>query len=464
MAIAATQIASLNSTSNASSYTSSTASPSANARLYAIVQSHESGSVEPMVSSAAVTGWGLTWSQVVANYYDSSSVTHKLTIFSAATTTAPGSGSFSTGTMPNGTATGCQMSIIEVTGHNVTTPHSLTNIKTGTATGTAASVTMDALEVSTHTYLAAFGTDGTATWTKADAGATDIAGAGGVVISNPDSRFAAIWGPVGDSSPTGTWGTSRPWGGVAIELRIESGDISISIPAEVAAVAAVDTPTVTIESSPTITPDTVAGVTAIATPSITADADVALSTVAAVAAIDTPAVTTELTITLTTVEAEAAVDTPVVTDETPENANVFLEAVEAVAAIPLPPNTADANVICWTVDDAVYLVDGSQAVDGYFHLAALVAVPTPALTVGILVELTTVAAVVAVPTPTVTADDTANASPVPDTVEVVADIPRPHIRITPDHPVHPPKIVFKWKERDLKVGRITRGQNPRQPV
>jgi hypothetical protein len=460
MAIAATQIASLNSTSNASSYTSSTASPSANARLYAIVQSHESGSVEPMVSSAAVTGWGLTWSQVVANYYDSSSVTHKLTIFSAATTTAPGSGSFSTGTMPNGTATGCQMSIIEVTGHNVTTPHSLTNIKTGTATGTAASVTMDALEVSTHTYLAAFGTDGTATWTKADAGATDIAGAGGVVISNPDSRFAAIWGPVGDSSPTGTWGTSRPWGGVAIELRIESGDISISIPAEVAAVAAVDTPTVTIESSPTITPDTVAGVAAIDTPSVTATADVALSTVAAVAAIDTPSVTTELTITLTTVEAEATVDTPVVTDESPENATVLLETVEAVAAIPLTPNTADANVgplIGW---------GGPWGGDPWgsgLYVTATVDIPTPELTTGILVDLTTVAAVAAVHTPTIDAGD-GNANPALTTVEAVVEIREPHIRITPDHPVHPPKIMFKWKERDLKVGRITRGQNPRQPV
>jgi hypothetical protein len=460
MAIAATQIASLNSTGNATSYTSSAASPSANARLYAIVHSHDASSIEPMVSSAAVSGWGLTWSQVVANYYDSASTTHKLTIFSAATVAAPGSGSFSTGTMPNGTATGCQMSIIQVTGHNVTTPHSLTNIKTGASTGTAASVTMDALEAATHTYLAAFGTDGTATWTKADAGATDIAGAGGVVIANPDSRFAVIWGPVGDSSPTGTWGTSRLWGGVAIELRIESGDIEVDIPAEVAAVVAVPTPAVTIESSPTITPSTVAGVTAIATPAVTATALTTPTTVAAVAAVPTPAVTTALTVTLTTVEAEAAVDTPIVTDETPENATVLLETVQATTDIPLTPNTADANVgplIGWGGPW------GGTPWGAGLYVITEVDIPTPAISTGILVSLTTVAATAAVNTPTIDAGD-GNANPALTTVEAVVAIREPHIRITPDHPVHPPKIMFKWLELDRKVGRTTRGRNPRQPV
>jgi hypothetical protein len=458
MAIAATQIATLNSTGNSSSYTSSTASPAANARLYAIVHSHEAASVEPMVSSAAVTGWGLTWSQVVANYYDSAGVSHKLTVFSAATTTAPGSGSFSTGTMPNGAATGCQMSIIQVTGHNVTTPHSLTNIETNTATGTAASVTMDAFEAGTHTYLAAFGTDGSATsWTKGDAGATDLFND---TIGSPNSRMVAIWGPVGDNSPTGTWGASSLWGGVAIELRIESGDIEVDIPAEVAAVVAIPTPAVTTESSPDITPTTVEGVTAIATPSVSGTALADLTTVAAVAAVPTPAVTTALTVTLTTVEAEAAVDEPVVTDESAENATVFLEVVQAVAAIPLTPNTADANVgplIGW---------GGPWGGDPWgsgLYVTATVDIPTPELTTGILVDLTTVTAVAAVHTPTIDAGD-GNANPALTTVEAVVEIREPHIRITPDHPVHPPKIMFKWKERDLKVGRITRGQNPRQPV
>jgi hypothetical protein len=223
MAISATEVVGLDSTSNTSSYTTGSGNITASRYLFACVQISEASGVAPAINNANVTGWGLTWTPILAWVYDVTSVTHGLFLFGAATGATSGAGTWGTGTLSSGAATGCQISIVQVDGYDTSEPYETTNVQDDPASadtsGTALSVTMNAFGDAQNTYLVLFGTDLSTTVTPGDTVTT----LHDQVIATPAQRFAVFLGPAGDNTPTATAGSSTIWGGIAVEVKIAAG-------------------------------------------------------------------------------------------------------------------------------------------------------------------------------------------------------------------------------------------------
>lgn len=191
------------------SYTTASISPTNGALVLAVISTVGNNSA----GSPALSGAGLTWTEVTHVSYDTgASPTDRITVFRGTGTPSAGAVSIAGA----GNHTSCQWSIFELTGQHATTPIPQSPVNTGDA-GTAISVSMGAFGSANNWTVLVVGRDqgGTTTWDSL----TDI----GTQQTGENTVLNVAYVAGNDSTPSGTASVARDWGAIALEIAEASG-------------------------------------------------------------------------------------------------------------------------------------------------------------------------------------------------------------------------------------------------
>jgi len=218
-------------------------------------------------------------------------------------------------------------------------------------------------------------------------------------------------------------------------------------PGTVAAVVAVPGPTES--GTANIGPTTVAALAAVPAPSTAADANLTPTTVAGVGAVPAPSASASVVVTPPTVVATVAIGdnwSAPVTANTGEAGHAYPVTVAAVVAIPPPAITAittpTAPAVAAVVDIPTPTVTGTAAATPS-TVGAVTVVPTPTIITidpDAVITPATTAAVVSVPTPTIST--TKGGTAPADTAAATAAVPAPTITVTKGTTVVPVTVAI----------------------
>lgn len=222
MALAASLLAWINSSTNASSYASGAGSPAADRFLLAFVSATGSA-IQPTVPTPS--GWGLTWSQVGTSHnFFSGSNGAGLWVFGAKTSTAPGSGSF-TANFGAQAMLGAEAAIIETSGHDLSATVAQLVVQfvksTIDATGTTDSLALAAAGAAANrpfSYWVHFTDEVTnfqTNWTELH----DLGHIGPTRGAESQWRSDAF-----ETTASADWTTSSSFGAVALEVKAAGAD------------------------------------------------------------------------------------------------------------------------------------------------------------------------------------------------------------------------------------------------
>jgi hypothetical protein len=165
-------------------------------------------------------GWSLTWTLIADNLYNSN--VHRIRVHAAKTTVAPGAAALS---IAGGlsTHTGCEASLVQVLGADVsgTAAQAIVQSVTATGAGTTGTVTLAAATAAANRPLAIFGhvhaeaiTPRT-NWTELD----------DQNHATPDAASETQYrGDAFETTCTATWASSGNWAGTAMEIKAAAAD------------------------------------------------------------------------------------------------------------------------------------------------------------------------------------------------------------------------------------------------
>ena len=212
MAIGITDLGSGYDNTDGTSYVGASLSPAANSLLM-FPYSTRHGSTG---CTGTVSGLGLTWIKTVTEQVDGLST---LGCWHAQCSASPGSGALTLSIDAGITAIGASATILQVTGHNTTTPIVTTYQAAIGLTGATGTITFSALANSGNAQLASFMHRGNtastpkAGWTAAADGFNNA----------PNHGCRSEW-KIGafDASATMTW-TSARWQGLGVEIAVAGG-------------------------------------------------------------------------------------------------------------------------------------------------------------------------------------------------------------------------------------------------
>lgn len=212
MALALTHLTSAGDDANATSYTTASVSPAANSLVVIGIV----GAVSATPPTPTVTGFTVTFTAVQSSAFDTAGTQRTLFTFYGQMGASPGSGtigiSFGATTM-----SGCTWSVVQVTGHNTTTP---TRFPVEShSTGTSQSATLGALGDTADVALAFVGSDESVTFTGAN-GFT-ILGQATSPGGAPVQAIGSLWKLNATNPATTSTGTAgQQWGMAAVELVV----------------------------------------------------------------------------------------------------------------------------------------------------------------------------------------------------------------------------------------------------
>lgn len=212
MAIAISDLLSGYGNNDATSYASSSLSPAADSLLVFPYSTRHATSGP----TATVSGLSLTWIKTLTEQVDGLST---IGCWHAQCPASPGSGVL-TLTMDGGvTAIGASVTILQITGHDTTTPIVTTYLAATGLTGATGTITFNALANSGNAQIASFMHRGNSASTPEAGWTANADGFGGT----PNHGHRSEW-KIGafDASATMTW-TSVRWQGMGIEIGVAGG-------------------------------------------------------------------------------------------------------------------------------------------------------------------------------------------------------------------------------------------------
>lgn len=222
MAIAATVLASGTSTTDGTSFTTASISPAADSLLLVFTSSSISTGTAPTVTPS---GLGLTFTnQAEQGWGSPTSPVRRLVAFTAQCGGSPGSGAISFSM--SASSTDCAWVVIEITGHDTTTPvaQAVTAFSDSTS-GNTGSITLASPANADSRPFSWWGVRDNVNATP-DSGWTELAD---IVGSSPSMGYDAQWKSDGfDTSAGATFDLAQRWGGIAIEIAASGG----AVPAE----------------------------------------------------------------------------------------------------------------------------------------------------------------------------------------------------------------------------------------
>lgn len=220
MAIAATHLTTSSSGTNATSYTTASITPTANALVLIAVGQEISGT--PAVP--AISGAGLTWVEIANCYFDQAGTQSRLTLFRALGA-SPTSGAL-TIDFSGVTQAGCEWSVAEFTGVDTSGTNGsgaiVQSAKTAEPGSAATSITAtlgSAITAGDAAYSAA-------AWEANEAGSAEGTWTllGQSTHAGPSAALLSQWRNASDdNSATTSWTTSALCGAIIVEIKAEAG-------------------------------------------------------------------------------------------------------------------------------------------------------------------------------------------------------------------------------------------------
>lgn len=209
MALAVTHLTTANDDTNATSYTTASLSPTGSSLLVIGIV----GALSGAPPTPTVTGFSATWTSQQSAVFDTAGTQRTLFTFTAQLGASPGSGtigiSFGATTM-----SGCGWSVVQVTGHNTSTPVRFAD--DGLGTGTSQSATLIASGSANNVALAFVASDEVVTFTAANA-FTMLGQATGAA---PTQAIGSLWKLNATNPATTSTGTAgQTWGMVGLEIQ-----------------------------------------------------------------------------------------------------------------------------------------------------------------------------------------------------------------------------------------------------
>lgn len=222
MAIAASLLTSNISTADQTSYATASISPAANSLILLFCASSVGSGTAPKLTPS---GLSLTWTERVATNGQADDLNRRIQCWTAQCGGSPGSGAITLtcGDLGSGaTASGAGWAVIQITGHNTTTPVvQAVGAGGGSGTGAVTLATAGSTENRAFSYWSHRANEGSTPRTNW----TELSDHNG---SSPSAGHQSQWRSTafGTDDASATWtDTSVEWNGIAIEIAAASGTL-----------------------------------------------------------------------------------------------------------------------------------------------------------------------------------------------------------------------------------------------